>query len=99
MSFITPKVYNKTIAINATYGAGNIIHLSGNRNFVQIQNQSSTHTLYVKLNGDSAAILTLDPSTTQVFNPGDCSITSLDFANTDSGTGSIAVQVVAGIGS
>jgi hypothetical protein len=96
-----PKVYDLSIVNGTTYSnANNIVDILGDTGgfavFVQIANNGST-AVKVRLNGVANAVFDLGASETQVFNHGDLSISKLEFANTVSGGGTSAVQVLVSV--
>ena len=78
-----PAVYSTTCAAGSSYAA-NTIDIIGDTGsyavFTQLKNTSSDDVT-VKLNGLSSAIFTLDANSTQIFNNGDLTLTSIAFAN------------------
>jgi hypothetical protein len=78
-----PAVYSTTCAAGSSYAA-NTIDIIGDTGsyavFTQLKNTSSDDVT-VKLNGLSTAVFTLDGNTTQIFNNGDLTLTSIAFAN------------------
>jgi hypothetical protein len=94
-----PVVLNKTITAGTTYtDTGNTVDIvttyGGPAMFCQIENLDGSDAITVKLNGSSSAVMTLAHGDTQIFNSGDLAITELAFANTTSGNGDVAVQVI-----
>lgn len=95
------KVYDLSVVNGTTYSEeDNIVDILGDTGgfavFVQIANQGST-AVKVRLNGTANAIFDLGAGETQVFNHGDLSVTKLEFANTVSGGGTTAVQVLVSV--
>lgn len=96
-----PKVYDLSIVNGTTYtNANNIVDIltdtGGFAVFVQIANNGAT-AVKVRLNGVANAVFDLSAAETQVFNHGDLSISKLEFANTVSGGGTSAVQVLVSV--
>jgi len=88
-----PVVESNVVANGSGFGAANLIDIvdtyGAHAVFVQI---STDADITVRLNGSSSADFTLDAAATQVFNAGDLTVTSLDFANSSGGPA--AVQVI-----
>ncbi len=89
-----PRVWHLTVEPYSTFGE-NRLHLE-QAVFLQIQNYSNT-PLLVRLNDDELATFIIEAQTTQVFNEGDLTLTSVDFANMESGAEPQDIQVIAGI--
>lgn len=76
-----------TLDIVGTYGT--------HATFVQLSNSDASQDCQVKLNGSSSAVFTLQANSTQIFNSGDLSITSIAFDNSTSGAANVdVVQVI-----
>ena len=89
-----PAVYTTTVADGSSYAA-NLIDILGDTGsyavFTQLKNTSSG-AVSVKLNGLSSAVFTLEGNSTQIFNNGDLTLTSIAFAN--SSGGSVTVETI-----
>lgn len=99
---VYPKVFSRTIAGGSTFStANNIIDLltdaGGHAIFTQIENQSGSQALTVKLNGDTDAVFDLGTNETQVFNAGELVVSSIAFDNSTSGASDANVQVLVSI--
>lgn len=99
---VFPKVFTRTIAGGSTFTtANNIIDMTvdagGHAIFAQIENQSASQALTVRLNGDTGAVFDLGTQETQVFNAGEMVITSIAFDNSLSGAVDAVVQVLVSI--
>jgi hypothetical protein len=81
---IFPSVYNNNVVASSGYG-DNLIDIIGDTGsyavFTQMKNKGNSD-VNVKLNGLSSAIFVLEANSTQIFNHGDLTITSIAFANT-----------------
>lgn len=89
-----PMVETLSIANGSTYSA-NLIDILGDTGsyavFAQIKSLDAGDVT-VKLNGLSTAVFTLDGNSTQIFNHGDLTLTSIAFAN--SSGGAVDVEVI-----
>lgn len=89
-----PSVSALTVADSSSYAA-NLVDILANTGsyavFAQMKNTSSGD-VSVKLNGLSSAIFTLEGNSTQIFNHGDLTITSIAFAN--SSGGAVNVEII-----
>jgi len=66
----------------------------------QLQNLDTSHDVKVQMNGSANAVFTLEHNTTQVFAPGEVTLSSIDFSNNASGASSVNyVQVLLTIAS
>lgn len=89
-----PAVYTTTCADGSSYAANNIDIIGDTGTyavFTQLKNTSSGN-VSVKLNGLSTAVFTLEGNSTQIFNNGDLTLTSISFAN--SSGGSVTVETI-----
>lgn len=89
-----PMVETMTVADGSSYAANLIDILGGTGSyavFAQLKNTSSGN-VSVKLNGLSTAVFTLEGNSTQIFNNGDLTLTSIAFAN--SSGGAVNVEVI-----
>jgi len=87
---VAPRSYTVTLTAGQTYSfAGHIVNILGDTGgyatFAQI---TPTVACKVRINGDANAILSLAANATQIFNPGDLTISKLEFDNSASGAGS-----------
>jgi len=79
---------NMSLDIVATYGAA--------ARFVQLQNTDTSDAIKVRLNG--TAVFTLDKASVQAFEPGDMSVTKIEFDNSFSGAAQVSsVEVLLGV--
>lgn len=89
-----PAVYTTNCADGSSYAA-NLIDILGDTGsyavFTQLKNTSSGN-VSVKLNGLSSAVFTLEGNSTQIFNNGDLTLTSIAFAN--SSGGAVTVETI-----
>lgn len=89
-----PNVQTLTVADGSSYAA-NLIDIIGGTGsyavFAQLKN-SSSGSVSVQLNGLSSAVFTLEGNSTQIFNNGDLTLTSIAFAN--SSGGAVNVEVI-----
>ncbi len=94
---VYPKVYNLAVLGGSSWSS-NLVDIAGDTGgyavFTQISNTSSNGAIRVRLNGSSSSIFDLAQETTQVFNSGDVSLTSIEFENTESGSATVDVQVL-----
>ncbi len=65
--------------------------------FLQLTNTSGTWGVTVQLNGLTTAQFVLAENTTQSFSHNDLVITSVDFSATTSGSGTVIVDIIAGV--
>ena len=94
---ISPKVYSVNVLSGSAFGTDNLTTFSNTAVSVTLNNLSS-YDVYVKLNGDSEAVFTLEQNTTLAFNAGDMHITSVDFQKvTQSGAGTATIEIIAGV--
>ena len=92
--FRHPKAYEATVNPGDAFGGSHLKTFPGSYvAYLQLTNMNTT-TVQVRLNGDSNATFKLYGNTTQVFNVGDVTVTSLDFANTVSGGSASTVDVL-----
>jgi hypothetical protein len=93
-----PKAWEFTVTTNSIFGGANKITIPGIAKFTQISNYGST-AVSVRLNGDSAATFTLHAGISQIFNPGDMEVSTIDFAEAAgvSGGTNCPVQVICGV--
>ena len=71
-----------------------LTNFNGVAHFVQITNNGAA-SVNVKLNGSTAAVFSLDSSSTQIFNNGDIQVSAIAFsAATAAGT---SIQIIAGV--
>lgn len=94
---VSPKAYTLTLTATHTYtDTGMSIDIlsdtGGYATFCQI---TPTVNCHMKINGNANAIMSLTGNSTQIFNPGDLTISSLAFDNSTSGasTGSVSILV------
>jgi hypothetical protein len=94
---VSPRTYTLTLTATKTYtdtgmSADILSDTGGYATFCQI---TPTVNCHMKINGDANAIMSLAANTTQIFNPGDLTISSLAFDNSTSGasTGSVSILV------
>jgi hypothetical protein len=92
---ITPKVFERTVGTNSTFGSANLIAFDGLATEFQVSNDAGSGTIRVRLNGDSGADFWLPHGTSQSFST--MHITSVDFQNIVSGNGSTDVTVIVGL--
>ena len=107
-----PIVYNLTVGTGTTYttftsrSGNNIVGnyapiLSDNNgsaaNFIQITNTQASGYISVRVNGNNNAIFQLQHGATQTFNPGDMSVTLLEFDNSVSGYPTASVQIIGSV--
>ena len=71
-----------------------LTNYNGIANFIQITN-SGAAAVNVKLNGSTAAVFSLDKSSTQVFNNGDIQVSTIAFSAATAAGASI--QIIAGV--
>lgn len=93
---VSPKVYNLTLTATNTYDddgmSADILGDTGAyATFAQI---TPTVNCHMRINGDANAIMSLAANTTQIFNPGDLTISKLEFDNSDSGASNGTVQIL-----
>jgi hypothetical protein len=92
---VAPKSYSITIAGASVY-ASNVVDILGDTGgyatFAQI---TPTVACKMKINGNTNAIISLAANSTQIFNPGDLTISKLEFDNSASGasTGTVSILV------
>lgn len=96
-----PRTYTVTVAAGSTYAA-NVIDIVGDNGgpavFCQINNQTSSKTVRVKLNGSTDSIFDLAGNESQIFNAGELSVTRIEFDYSASGaSGNITMEVVLSI--
>lgn len=93
-----PKVYDITANANSDFD-DNHANIKGDTGgsavFAQITNKSELDDLKLKLNDDSNAIIDLPAGSTQVFNAGDVSISSIKIKNET--VNNIDVQILVSI--
>ena len=91
-----PAVYNNNVLHGTSY-SDNTIDIIGDTGsyavFTQLKNTGSVDVT-VKLNGLSSAIFVLASSTTQIFNNGDLTLTSIAFANDDVSSDSVIETII-----
>lgn len=95
------RTYSVTVAAGSTY-TDNVVNILGDTGsaaiFTQINNQTSSKTLKVKVNGSSDAIFDLAGNESQIFNAGELSVTKLEFDYSASGaSGNISVEVIVSV--
>lgn len=93
---VSPFVYNLTLTATHTYtdtgmSANILSDTGGYATFCQV---TPTVACQMRLNGNVNAIMTLAAHTTQIFNPGDMTISKLEFDNSASGASTGAVQII-----
>lgn len=99
---LTPVVINVTvdegddfadtaIDIVSTYGGPAVM--------TQIENRDDATAVSVRLNGQDAAVFTLDAGDQQIFNSGDLLVNELAFAQSTSGGGSVDIQIILSVSS
>ncbi len=92
---VAPRSYSFTLSSSTTY-ADNVIDILGDTGgyatFCQI---TPTVACRMKINGSANAIISLAANSTQIFNPGDLTISKLEFDNSASGasTGTVSILV------
>lgn len=92
---VAPKSYSLTLSASTTYAA-NVVDILGDTGgyatFCQI---TPTVACKMRINGSTNAIISLAANSTQIFNPGDLTISKLEFDNSASGasTGTVSILV------
>jgi len=94
---VAPKSYSLTLTSTRTYtdagmSADILGDTGGYATFCQV---TPTVNCKMRINGNVNAIMSLTANSTQIFNPGDMTISKLEFDNSASGasTGSVAITV------
>lgn len=99
MSFntnIQPKCYEVVVDTSSPYGGSNLITIPGVATYCDIINYGSS-PIMCRLNGDPNATFMLQGESAQVWPPGACYITSIDFAATVSGMSNATVDIFVGV--
>jgi hypothetical protein len=89
-----PKCYSVTVAPGSNFNGPNRVEFPGVAVFAQIRNLSHID-IRVQLNDDPEAVFPLNAGDAQIFNSGDCHITSVDCANT--GSTPVIVDIIVGV--
>lgn len=92
---VAAKTYSVTIAGGSTYAANVVDILTDTGSYATFCQITSTVPCKMKINGNANAIISLGASSTQIFNPGDLTVSKLEFDNSVSGasTGTVSVLV------
>lgn len=92
---VAPLVYTITLTAATTYAANVADILSDTGGYATFAQITPTVNCHMKINGNASAIIALTANTTQIFNPGDLTISKLEFDNSASGAtnGSVSILV------
>jgi hypothetical protein len=92
---VAPLVYNLTLTGGTTYAANVADILADTGSYATFAQITPTVACKMKINGNASAIIALAANVTQIFNPGDLTISRLEFDNSASGasSGSVAILV------
>jgi hypothetical protein len=93
---VYPRVYDLTVGLGTTYtDPGNEIDLLADTGSFAVFTQISVtgDAVKVRINGNTSATFDIAAGATQIFNPGEFTITSLQFDNS-AGSGAATVQVL-----
>lgn len=92
---VAPLVYDIDLDAGTTYAANVADILTDTGGYATFAQITPTVACSMKINGNASAIISLTANTTQIFNPGDLTISKLEFDNSGSGAtnGSVSILV------
>lgn len=91
---VAPKVYTLTLTGGSTYAANVADILTDTGGYATFAQITPTVACRMKINGNTNAIISLSANSTQIFNPGDLTISKLEFDNSASGASTGSVQIL-----